>query len=195
MVPELSQNGHVILRNFLDRRMAAFLYRLLLVREWRGEFKRDDHIPTALSFWGDSTLDTALVSMLPEMERATGCTLLPTYCYARLYSHGDRLGRHRDREACEISATIHLGSEGVAPPPICFEPAHAVYQEPGDGVVFLANRVAHWRDTFVGDNFGQLFLNYVRTDGPYRDHAFDRRIDVFPPAVLRSVNIVPSEAR
>jgi hypothetical protein len=184
MVPSLLANSHVVVRNFIDRRLAKTLYNLLLIREFRGEFKRDDQVPRALSFWGCSTLDAFLVSLLPDVEEVAGCSLLPTYCYARLYLHGDVLNRHSDREACEIAATIHVGHSGMEPPPICFAPDHSVSQQPGDAVVYLGDKLDHWRDTFMGTNFGQVFVNYVRADGPHRHLAFDGRHRMFPPAVL-----------
>jgi hypothetical protein len=180
----LSASGHVVVRDFIGDRMARTLYNMLLLRECRGEFKRDDQVPEALSFWGDSTLDALLVSLLADVEQVAGCPLLPTYCYARLYHHGDSLARHRDRDACEVAATIHLGYDGAQPPPICFAPDHAVPQQPGDAVVYLGREVEHWRDTFLGTNFGQLFVNYVRADGPRRDLAYDGRRGLFPPALV-----------
>jgi hypothetical protein len=36
--------------------------------------------------------------------------MLPTYSYARIYANGDELKKHRDRPACEVSVTLHLGS-------------------------------------------------------------------------------------
>jgi hypothetical protein len=188
MLPALVNDGSLVVRDFLDRRLANFLYRVLLIREWRGEYNRDNQVPQALSFWGDPTLDALLLSLLPDMERVSDCTLVPTYCYARLYLHGNRLERHRDRQACEVAATIHLGHSGAAPPPICLAPNHAVDQEPGDAVVYLGSEVEHWRETFLGTNFGQVFLNYVRDDGPQRHHAFDGRLAMFPEA-LRPVPV------
>src|SRR3954463_11181131 len=101
---------------------------MLRLRQPRNEGERDDHIPTALSFWGDSTLDALHLTVLPEAEAVVGESLLPTYCYARLYVHGDKLRRHHDREACEIVVSIHLGHCGAAPPPICFASGQVVDQ-------------------------------------------------------------------
>ena len=176
----LSTNGHVVVGHLVDRHLAATLYTMLLLRQFRGEFKRDDQVPQALSFWGDSTLDAVLLALLPVIEEVSGCKLLPTYSYARLYQYGDSLHRHRDRAACEIAVTIHLGHGDSEPPPICFAPDLAVRQEPGDAVVYFGDQVEHWRDTFYGTNFGQLFLNYVRADGARRHLAFDGRHGMFP---------------
>ena len=183
MNPTLLNLGYLVLERFIDLRLAGILYDVLLLRRWRDEIKRDTQVPGADSHWNDCTLDAVLVGLLPDLERAAGCALLPTYSYARLYTYGHSLPPHRDREAAEIAVTIHLGHSGVPPPPIRFAPDVAVSQRPGDAVVYLGDRIEHWRDTFVGDNFGQLFLNYVCADGPRRGHVYDGRRDAFPPTL------------
>ncbi|MDQ3935772.1 MAG: hypothetical protein M3340_14205 [Actinomycetota bacterium] len=185
MTGALAATGHAVVRGLVHRQLAQTLYNMLLLREFRGEGRRDEQVPTAFSFWGDSTLDGLLLTLRPEIERVAGCSLLPTYCYARVYRHGDSLARHRDRPAAEIAATIHLGSSGGEPPPIRFAPDFAVRQEPGDGVVYLGSEVEHWREAFAGQRFGQVFVNYVRAEGEHRHHAYDGRHDQFPaPAEL-----------
>jgi len=191
MVPELATQRHVIAGRLIDERLALILYDVLLLRHWRGEAKRDRQAPGADSHWGDATLDATLLVLKPEIERISGCGLLPTYAYARLYFHGDDLPRHRDRAACQIAATIHLGSSGGPAPPIWFAPDVAITQRPGDAVVYLGDRIDHWREPFGGDSFGQLFLNYVFSDGERRDLIHDGRRGAFPP----SLSPVPHAAR
>jgi hypothetical protein len=181
---ELSSQGFVVVPGLVGRRLTELLYQMLLIRKCRDEGRRDDQVPQALSFWGDSTLDAFLVTMLADVERVSSCRLIPTYCYARLYARGDQLRRHTDREACEVVATVHLGHDGCEPPPICFAPDHAVRQQPGDAVVFRGDRLEHWRTAFAGRSFGQLFANYVRADGPNRALAFDGRSRQFPADVV-----------
>jgi len=184
VAPSLSATGVVVVPGFIDERLARMLYAMLLLRGHRGEGRRDDHMPTALSFWGDSTLDAFHLSVLPEVEAVAGGPLFPTYCYARLYARGDTLRRHHDREACEIVATVHVGHHGAAPPPICFATGQVVPQRPGDAVVFHGAAIDHWRDTFLGDRFGQVFMNFVRAGGPHRGQALDGRLHAFPPGLV-----------
>jgi hypothetical protein len=184
MGTSLSTTGVEVLPGFIDQRLARMLYVMLLLRRHRGEAKRDDHVPTALSFWGDSTLDAFHLSVLPTVEAVAAGPLVPTYCYARLYGHGDTLHRHNDREACEIVASIQLGHHGTAPPPICFATGHVVEQQPGDAVIFHGQRIDHWRDTFLGEDFGQVFMNFVRADGTHRDQALDGRLRAFPDGLV-----------
>jgi hypothetical protein len=178
--PLLAPDGYRVIEKFFDRDLAAFLYDVLKLRVWRGEARTDDQVPGAASFWGDTTLDAILTRSLPKVEAIVGCQLAPTYAYARVYRTGDYLVRHRDRAACEVAVTIHLAHEGAEPPPIHFAPSTAVRQRPGDAVVYLGDKVEHWRDVFDGDRFGQLFLNFVRADGHNRHLIYDGRNSAFP---------------
>ena|ERR1051326_6847501 len=191
MTAPLSATGVVVVPEFIDQRLAQMMYRTLLLRQHRGEGRRDDHIPSALSFWGDSTLDAFHLTVLPDVEAVAAGRLLPTYCYARLYAYGDTLHRHHDREACEIVTSVHLGHRGSAPPPICFANGQSVTQRPGDAVVFPGATIDHWRDIFLGDNFGQIFMNFVRADGPHRGQALDGRWDAFPDELVPHPTVAP----
>lgn len=183
MIRNLAEHRYLIVEGLIDKRMACLLYNCLLLRQWRGEFKRDDQVPAAQSYWGDSTLDAVLLTLQPDIERACGCALLPTYAYARLYVRGNMLPRHRDRLSCEVAATIHIGFRGKAPPPIWFAPDIAVTQQVGDVVIYLGDQIEHWRDPFEGDNFGQVFLNYVLANGTRQDRLHDGRQNAFPPSL------------
>ncbi len=191
MAPDLTEHRYIIVRRLIDECLARVLYNVLLLRNWRGETKHDRQVPGADSHWGDSTLDATLLALKPEIERICGCALLPTYAYARLYLDGDCLPRHRDRAACQVAATIHLESSGGAAPPIWFAPDIAVSQRPGDAVVYLGDEIEHWRDPFGGENFGQLFLNYVFADGERRNLIYDGRVGDFPPSFSADPHALP----
>lgn len=182
MDPELAQRRLLVVPRLIDAQLAGMLYQMLLLRNWRGEVKHDRQVPLADSHWGDTTLDAALLVLTAAIERASGCRLLPTYAYARLYFRGEALARHRDRAACQVAATIHLGSDGGRSQPIRFEPDIAVDQRPGDAVIYLGDSIDHWRDPFEGERFGQLFLNYVFADGARAGLVYDGRRAAFPPA-------------
>lgn len=109
-----------------------------------------------------------------------GQDLVESYSYWRLYLQGSALRPHKDREACEISATITIETApGADAWPITLvdlegETANIVIP-PGAGLLFRGNLMQHWRDPLTAPWHKQIFLHYVRKDGPYADHAFDRR--------------------
>ena len=109
-----------------------------------------------------------------------GRDLVESYSYWRLYLEGSALRPHKDREACEISATITIETApGAKPWPITLidlqgEIADIVIPA-GAGLLFRGNLMQHWREPLTAPSHKQIFLHYVRKDGPYSDYAFDRR--------------------
>jgi hypothetical protein len=72
---------------------------------------------------------------------------------------------------------LHLGSDGTSWP-ICFtKPDGEVVSKdlkPGEAVIYLGCISEHWRENaFVGKEYGQVFLHYVRSKGKYVNHCFD----------------------
>jgi hypothetical protein len=182
MNTELQEKGYVPCRALLEPRLARVIYKTLLLMQWRGESFRDNHVPTAASVVNVAPTDAMLLELLPEIERISGCRLVPTYSYARLYFHGDSFLRHRDRGSCEVSVSIHLGRDG-GEANLCFPPNNKVVMEEGDGAVYLGCETEHWRDPFAGNTMGQMFLHYVVADGPYAANSFDGKPQRFPPSI------------
>jgi hypothetical protein len=138
----------------------------------------DEQVPGAPCAFGDFMMDHLLMRILPEIERASGLTLQPTYSYLRVYKRGDILGRHTDRPACEISVTLCLGSEGEKSWPIWIEGpggTSATILTVGDALLYRGTECPHWREAFEGERHTQVFLHYVDKNGPHTAWKFDKR--------------------
>jgi predicted 2-oxoglutarate/Fe(II)-dependent dioxygenase YbiX len=101
---------------------------------------------------------------------------LPTYSYARVYKKGDVLAKHVDRDACEISLTIHLdGDEDWS---IYIENPSGdkipVTLKSGDALLYLGCTAPHWRESFTGNFYSQVFLHYVRSNDKKSYTYFDK---------------------
>lgn len=142
MNAELRDRGYVGVPALIEPGVAQLVYRVLMLRHWRREYTRDDQVSTADSWYHVALIDTLLLDVRPRIEAIAACPLVPTYAYARLYFSGDRLLRHRDRESCEVSASIDLGRDG-GDAAIWFEPGHKVDMQSGDGAVYLGCEVDH----------------------------------------------------
>ena len=59
-------------------------------------------------FYKDSLFQYLLNSKKDKIEKETGYSLFPTYSFWRCYSYNADLKKHKDRESCEISATIQI---------------------------------------------------------------------------------------
>jgi len=150
----------------------------------------DEQVPGTPCSYGDFMMDGLLVDLLPEIERASGLALFPTYSYFRVYKHGDTLAKHTDRPSCEISVTLCLGFEAEKSWPIWIESPRgesSLSLEPGDGLIYRGTECPHWRTIFEGARQAQVFLHYVDQSGPYAEWKFDRRVSPagLPPAIDR----------
>lgn len=180
--PTLREQGYLPVKALIEPGVARFMYKTLLLKQWRGEYYRDTQAPTAISLSDDASTDALLLELQSRIEAISGCRLVPTFSYARLYFRGDGVLRHHDRGACEVSASIHLGKDG-GESSLWFAPDNKIEMEEGDGAVYLGCQTDHWRDRFTGNTLGQIFVHYVVAAGPFAEHYFDGRPERFPPSI------------
>ena len=148
------------------RRVAKFLFEEKYLHPYETMFGvwNDEQVPNTYSHYADLVMETLLLGLIPRMEKETGFKVYPTYSYARIYKNGDVLHRHSDRFSCEISTTLNLGGD---PWPIYLEPSGKkdmaglrIDLQPGDMLLYRGGGLEHWRETFEGQNCGQVFLHY-----------------------------------
>jgi hypothetical protein len=186
MNPELREKGYIHSAGLLEPSLARLMHTTLLLQQWRGECFRDNHVPTAVSVSNVAQTDALLLELRPKIEAISGCRLVPTYSYARVYFQGDTIIRHRDRQSCEVSVSIHLGRDG-GEASLWFPPNNKVVMETGDGAVYLGCETEHWRESFTGNTMGQIFLHYVVAGGPLAAHYFDGQPHRFPPSISEAL--------
>ena len=131
-----------------------------------------------------------------KLEEILGRKLYNTYYYDRYYFPNQQLVFHNDRDACEISVSIHISTnlnEENAKWPFCIKTRegddHSLVLNPGDGLIYMGCERPHWRDPmpceFDRSLFGrravkeglyyhQIFFHYVLQDGQRAHCAWDR---------------------
>jgi hypothetical protein len=124
-------------------------------------------------FYGDPMTDSLMLTKLNLMEQETGLKLLPTYSFWRMYTYAADLKEHKDRDACEISVTVMIGSDGTSWP--IYMGDTPIDMEPGDACIYLGCELNHSRKEFEGDWHSQAFLHYVDANGPKAKEKFDGR--------------------
>jgi hypothetical protein len=139
----------------------------------------DSQAPNSHSVYDFLPFLRLLVKKIPEVSFLFGEDVLPTYTYARVYKTGSVLERHRDRPACEVSITLNLSKSHDWP--ICFQRSDgtesSIELEPGDAALYMGCVADHWRTQFVGDEYVQVFLHYVRSHGESAWAYFDKNRD------------------
>ena len=98
-----------------------------------------------------------------KLEEVIGRKLYNTYYYDRYYFPGQELTVHADRDACEISVTVHVSTNLSTPWPIWIKTPdtyadkkktqvlvpgenRSVILEAGDGMAYKGCERPHWRD-------------------------------------------------
>jgi hypothetical protein len=122
-----------------------------------------------------------------KLESILGRKLNNTYYYDRFYFPEQELTKHIDRDACEISVTVHISTSIKEAWPICIETPDgrnvSLDLEPGDGMIYKGCERPHWREPMPGkkktwwnkkeDYYHQIFFHYVLSDGERVHCSFD----------------------
>tara|TARA_Y100001937_G_scaffold86310_1_gene116757 strand:- start:44 stop:748 length:705 start_codon:yes stop_codon:yes gene_type:complete len=101
------------------------------------------------------------------LEKFIGRKLYNTYYYDRFYFAGQELTRHVDRDACEISVSVHVSSninqewpffiktqdrykDSTKREIIEYGKEVSINLKPGDGIVYKGCERPHWRNRMPG---------------------------------------------
>jgi len=175
---QLEQNNFLFVPNFISQERAQSLQKQFVELEQTGQCSKDNQAPNSPAIYNFKPFLELLCEKTNEISSLVEETVLPTYTYARVYKNGEILARHKDRPACEISLTVHIGGDadwdiGIEKP--SKEEINLTLQQ-GDAMLYLGCVAEHWRDTpFSGQNYSQVFLHYVRSNGPRAWAYFDKK--------------------
>tara|TARA_Y100000004_G_scaffold124582_1_gene140081 strand:+ start:128 stop:712 length:585 start_codon:yes stop_codon:yes gene_type:complete len=173
---ELWSKNYSVIKGFLNPSEAKKLSDEFRVFSIKQNLSGDNQVPKSRSFHNYLPFLNILCQRCPEVSAAIGESVLPTYSYARVYEKGSILKRHDDRDACEISLTVHL--DGDRDWPIWIEMPSGeeveVSLNPGDAMIYLGCKAEHWREEYEGDWYTQVFLHYVRANGFCSYAVFDQ---------------------
>ena len=167
------KNSYVVLKDSLTSEQCdAYTQHMFNLHE-QGKLVNDEQCPLSDAIYSDPLFVDLLHKFAKPIGDSVGRTLIPTYTYSRIYRTGEILKPHKDRPACEISATLTLGYDAARVWPIFFddEKEVAVDLEVGELAVYKGCEILHWRKPFKGKWHVQVFLHYVDANGPYKDYA------------------------
>jgi hypothetical protein len=156
---------------------------------YHGDYNKFSHTPVELQVPGSCArynypqFKEAHSIVRQNIEKLIEKKLYNTYYYDRFYSPGQDLKYHLDRDACEISCTIHIGTNLKDKYPIFIKTVTGEVIEadlkPGDGLVYKGTERPHWREKMPGVKrnkirkllgidelyYHQIFMHYVLADG------------------------------
>lgn len=181
-IQEFKTKKYVHLKNVLDEQSCKNLTEYLKDLVNKQQTIQDSQCPKSQAVHGAEQFDMLLEALTPYFEEKSGLKLYPTYSYARLYNQkSEELKNHKDRPACEISATLTLGFEGNV-----WSIYMGDYEDKtnsskidmaiGDAVMYRGCDKWHWREPYVeGQWQAQVFLHYVDANGPHAEWKYDKR--------------------
>jgi hypothetical protein len=176
MNKDLLSNNYLVVKNFIEKDRAIKLSKEFKLCDSFFNFSGDPQAPNSSAVYNYLPALEILCEKTAEVSNIIGETVLPTYTYSRIYRNGSVLNKHTDRSSCEISLTLHL--DGDKPWSIWVEnpqgKPRCVTLNPGDALVYLGCVAPHWRDEYVGKEYTQIFLHYVRSRGSFADCYFDK---------------------
>ena len=163
-----------IVKNFLSKDEVELLKIWMEITHRNNQNFFCPYVDTADTFfYGNSITDSLLLKYNNKINKIVNKNLLPTYSYSRVYTKFATLKKHKDRESCELSVTINVGSDGTDWP-IYLQNKPILLKE-GDGLIYSGKDIEHWREEFLGDWYGQIFLHYVYENGKFKDFYKDKR--------------------
>jgi len=169
MNPVLEQNNYIFIPAFIPRDRA------IAYAEQFKEFSRiqnlsgDHQVENSHSYYNFKPFLKLVCEKVTEVSNYSCEEVLPICSYSRVYRNGNILKRHRDRPGCEISLTLNLFGDHPWPIGVQKPDGQDVMTDltPGDAIMYRGYHADHWRDTYQGQEYIQVFMHYVNAKGPF----------------------------
>jgi hypothetical protein len=178
------EKGYVHVPGLFDKETAFLMSEYFENKLARGEIQTDqgkifDEDHTAINYYADPLVEVLLKKATPFVSKEVGEELAPTYSFFRIYRAGEKLSKHTDRSACEISVTVAVAFVGK-PNKIYMQARNqkenSFTLSPGDGVIYKGCEIVHWREALEDEQMViQFMLHYVKKNGPHANLIFDER--------------------
>jgi hypothetical protein len=176
MNEKLIENNYLIIPNFISSYRASCLKNEFIEYTKEHNITGDSQVKLSKSSYNYISFLELLCEKTPEVSEILKDTVLPTYAYSRVYVNGSVLEKHVDADPCEISLTVHLGGDKSWPIWITTPQGEdrSIDLKPGDAMVYLGRIAEHWRNEYLGEEYAQVFLHYVRSRGDCSYSYFDK---------------------
>ena len=190
------KNGYLVINNLWDEEE---LYRS--VPEERGQInywgkkldqftyqELETQVEGSISCYGHPQYRSIHSQIRIKLEKILKRKLYNTYYYDRFYFPGQALSKHADRDACEISVTVHISTNLEEPWPIWIKTPdtyadkkktiipkkgedHSVVLSAGDGMVYKGCERPHWREPMPTE-YKTLYGKRLEKEGLYYHQIF-----------------------
>ena len=131
--------------------------------------------------YGNIIGDSFLTYLTPYYSKIANKDLIPTYSFFRTYQKGSKLKPHKDREACQYSATIQINRSKNEDWTFFIQNDQKKLIFPlnpsiGDIIFYKGEQMTHWREPLKYDFSSHIFMHWVDKNNPkYKKYWFDGR--------------------
>tara|TARA_B100000131_G_scaffold197992_1_gene190254 strand:- start:56 stop:640 length:585 start_codon:yes stop_codon:yes gene_type:complete len=168
-----------VLRNAIPQEICKFISHNMDLHFNLIDYPKDNTslCSNAVGDYAPIFLDSLLVYLQPLIEKTVAKKLHPTFSFGRIYYNGSNLTRHVDQEGRNeygVSCCIQKDVDWS----LYFEKSGKSVSynlNVGDIITYKGMEYYHWREPYQGNEFRQVFLNYVDVDGQYADWKYDKR--------------------
>jgi len=193
---QFDENGYLVLKNLWDPKDLYCEPPVIKGQyNYYGKVDKFSHLPlenqvegsTSRYYWPHYKYAHSQIRM--KLEKAIGKKLYNTYYYDRFYNPGQALTKHADRPACEISVTVHVGSNINTSWPIWIKTPdiytsdektniirrgenRSVILNPGDGMIYKGCERPHWRDPMPTEYNKTWYGKKIEKEGLYYHQIF-----------------------
>lgn len=165
-----------VIRNFVDSETCnGLVNRLDQFYKDQLALPPDNQCPSSPSFYG--IFNDESKQWLPKIEEIVERQLFPTYTYSRIYTQGEALPPHIDRDECEFSFTLCLKYDKEMWPIYLqtSEGPKEVLLDVGDILIYKGIENIHWRTGLKNQFHYQGFFHYVDQNGCFAHKKYDGR--------------------
>lgn len=170
------KDGYILVHNFIDMNKAIELGKEFKEYVEKNNLSGDSQVNDSYCCLNYISFLELLCDKTSEVSSLIGETVLPTYTYARVYKKSNILERHIDRNACEVSLTVHFYGDQSWKFYIKANDGEIkeIILNPGDALLYFGCENEHWRNEYEGEYYVQCFLHYVKSRGNNHNCYFDR---------------------
>lgn len=177
----------IVIKSALSKETCKIIEMYCLIREKRSEIYDNENVAIqerdivgAYSVYVDPITESLMVFLIKNIEENLKIKLIPTYSFFRIYRNGQKLIKHIDRDACEITASIFLGKGYSGKNWPLFIDGKEISLEVGDMVIYRGADLEHWREELSIDGYHiQAFIHFVDAHGLNTDQKFDKRRSIY----------------
>jgi len=169
------------IKNFLETDFAEFIVDYFILKtNMTIDCSENQNNFLNYFFYSDNLTETILHNSCDSVNEITGMNLVQSYTYSGVYTKGDEIFNHKNKDTEKIEGFLFLGSENNKEKIYLSESddcSNLIYEElePGDLFLFDGHKYWHWIDSLEDKWSVRSFLYFIEKKEGNENLIYDRR--------------------